>query len=83
MCRMICVGLGFAKVTPARPREHLGPPGVVPSVCLSAATHADIHLSLSPNGFPRFLMAAQPLFMSRGPFTKAVNAASKAQFTSY
>lgn len=77
--RMICVRLGFAKVTPGRP-ETPAAPRLVPSVCLPACLlpHMRIPLSLSLNGFPRFLMTAQPLFMSWGPITKTVNAGSKA-----
>lgn len=77
---MICVRLGFAKVTPGRP-ETITAPSLVPSVCLPACCHTCRYLSLSLNGFPGFLMTAQPLFMSQGPITKTVNAGSKAQFT--
>lgn len=77
---MICVGLGFAKVTPGRP-ETIKASSFVPSVSPPACCHTCRCLSLSLNGFPRFLMTAQPLFMSWGPITKTVNAGSKAQFT--
>lgn len=77
---MICVGLGFGKATPGRPETDTAP-SLVPSVSLPACRHTCGYLSLSLNGFPRFLMTAQPLFMSWGPVTKTVNAGSKAQFT--
>lgn len=77
---MICVGLGFAKVTLGRPAA-VAASSLVPSVNPPACCHTCGYLSLSLNGFPRFLMTAQLLFMSWGPITKTVNAGSKAQFT--
>lgn len=52
--------------------------GFQPRPCcqVAACCHTWGYLSLSLNGFPRFLMTAQSLFMSRGPITKTNNAGS-------
>lgn len=65
-----------AKVTCGRP-EIITASSLVPSVSPPACCHTCRYLSLSLNGFPRFFMTAQPLFMSRGPITKTVNAGPK------
>lgn len=72
---MICVGLGSAKVTLSRPKA-LPASRLISSVNPSACCHARRYLSLYLNGFPRFMMTTQLLFMSWGPIAKTLNAGS-------